>query len=90
MAPCTYIRLALRTTLGGRTHFENLEFTDIDGPAPVDGLFPGQALRFGGLDFIANQMGSYALAKGIQPYRTPRCLTIDRPSLVPRSSILMR
>jgi hypothetical protein len=47
MAPCTYIELALGSALGGRIRFKSLEFTDIDEPAPVNGLLPGQALRLG-------------------------------------------
>ena len=47
MAPCTYVGLALGAPPGGRIHFESLEFTDIDGPAPVDSLLPDQALCFG-------------------------------------------
>ena len=40
MAPCTYVGLALGTAPGGRICFGSLEFTDINGPAPVDGLLP--------------------------------------------------
>ena len=45
MAPCTYVGLALGMALGGRICFGSLEFADIDGPAPVNSLLPGQALR---------------------------------------------
>jgi hypothetical protein len=45
MAPCTYVRLTLGAAPGSCIRFESLEFTDIDGPAPVDGLLPGQAIR---------------------------------------------
>jgi hypothetical protein len=44
MAPCTYIGLALGAAPGGRIRFESLEFADIDGLAPVNGLLPSQAL----------------------------------------------
>ena len=57
MAPCTYVGLALGAAPGGRIRFESLEFADINGPAPVDGLLPGQALRFGDLDFLADRLG---------------------------------
>ena len=57
MAPCTYIGLALGVAPNGCITFGNLEFADIDWPAPVDSLLPGQALRFGDLDFVANHMG---------------------------------
>ena len=42
---------------GSRICFESLEFADIEGPAPVNGLLPGQALRFGDLDFVADLLG---------------------------------
>ena len=57
MAPCIYVGLALGMTLGGRIHFESLEFTDIDGPATVDGFLPDQALRFRDLDLMADRLG---------------------------------
>jgi hypothetical protein len=57
MAPCTYVGLALGTAPSGPIHFESLEFTDINGPAPEDGLLPGQALRFGDLDFVDDRLG---------------------------------
>ena len=57
MAPCTYIRLALGAAPGGRIRFGSLEFTNIDRPAPVDGLLPSQALSFRDLDFVADHMG---------------------------------
>ena len=57
MAPCTYVGLALGETLGSHIRFGNLEFVDIDGLVPVDGLLPGQALRFRDLDFIADHLG---------------------------------
>jgi hypothetical protein len=50
MAPYTQIRLALSTAPDACTQFKSLEFTDIDGPAPVNGLTPDQPLRFGDLD----------------------------------------
>ena len=36
MAPCTYVRHTIGVALDSHTHFRSLEFTDIDGPAPVD------------------------------------------------------
>ena len=64
MAPCTYIRLALGMAPGGRIRFGSLEFADVDGPAPVKGLLPGQALCFGDLDFIADHLGQLRLCEG--------------------------
>jgi hypothetical protein len=64
MAPCTYIRLALGTALGGHICFGSLEFTDIDGPAPVDDLLPSQVLPFRDLDLVADHMGQLCLSKG--------------------------
>ena len=64
MAPCTYAELALGTALAARICFRSLEFADIDEPTPDDGLFPGQALRFGDLDFIADHMGQLRLGEG--------------------------
>ena len=63
MAPCTYVGLALGAAPGGRIRFESLEFADINGPAPVDGLLLGQALRFGDLDFVANRLGRLQLSE---------------------------
>jgi hypothetical protein len=63
MAPCTYVGLALGVTLGGRIRFGSLEFSDIDGPAPVNGLLPGQALRFGDLDFVVDRLGQLWLSE---------------------------
>ena len=57
MAPYTYVGLALGMAPRSRIHFGSLEFSDIDGPAPVNGLLPGQALRFGDLDFLADRLG---------------------------------
>ena len=57
MAPYTYVELALSTAPGDRIHFGSLEFTDINGLAPVDGLIPDQALCFGDLDCVANHLG---------------------------------
>ena len=57
MAPCTYVGHALGMASGSRIYFESLKFTDINGPAPIDGLLPGQALCFGDLDFVANRLG---------------------------------
>ena len=90
MAHCTYVGLALGVPSGGRKCFESLEFTDIDGPAPVDGLFPGQALHFGDLDFIANHMGRLRLSEGNAAL--PHILTSDYGLALasPASSILMR
>jgi hypothetical protein len=61
MAPCTHIGLALSTAPSGHIRFGSLEFTDIDGPAPFDGLIPSQALRFGDLDFVADHLGQLRL-----------------------------
>jgi hypothetical protein len=57
VAPYTYIRLALGAAPGGCIHFGSLEFTDINGPAPVHSLIPSQALRFRDLDFVADHLG---------------------------------
>jgi hypothetical protein len=46
MAPCTHIGLTLDVAPGGRIRFGSLEFADIDGLAPINGLIPSQALRF--------------------------------------------
>jgi hypothetical protein len=54
MAPYTHIGLTLGLALGGRIRFGSLEFADIDGPAPINGLIPSQALCFGDLDFAAD------------------------------------
>jgi hypothetical protein len=61
MAPCTYLGLALGAAPDGRIGFRSLEFADIDGPAPTDGLLPGQALRFGHLDFMVDCLGQLRL-----------------------------
>jgi hypothetical protein len=70
MAPCTYVRLALSTAPDGRIRFGSLEFTDIDGPAPVNSILPGQALRFGDLDFVTDHLGQLRLSeeKAATPY----------------------
>ena len=83
MAPYTYVGLALGAAPGGRICFENLEFADINGPAPVDGLVPGQALRFGDLDLVFDCLGQLRLSES-------RRLITDRPEPVLRSSTLMR
>ena len=57
MAPCTYVGLALGETLGSHIRFGSLEFVNIDGLVPVNGLLLGQALHFGDLDFVANHLG---------------------------------
>ena len=57
MAPYTYVGLALGVAPGGRIHFGSLEFTDINRPAPINGLLPSQALCFRDLDFMANHLG---------------------------------
>ena len=64
MAPCTYVRHTIGVALDSHTHFRSLEFTDIDGPAPVDGFLPSQALRFGDLDFMADRLGQLWLSEG--------------------------
>ena len=63
MAPYTYVGLALDVAHGGRIHFESLEFADIDRPAPVNSLLPGQALCFRDLDFIADHLGQLRLSE---------------------------
>jgi hypothetical protein len=63
MAPCTYVGLALSAALGNRIHFKSLEFADIDGLAPVNGLLPGQALCFEDLDFVADHIGQLWLSE---------------------------
>ena len=57
MAPYTRIVLALGVAPGGRIRFRSLEFADINGPTPINGLIPGQALRSWDLDFIADRLG---------------------------------
>jgi hypothetical protein len=57
MAPYTHIGLPLGVAPGGRIYFGSLEFANIDGPTPVNGLIPGQALCFGDLDFVADRLG---------------------------------
>jgi hypothetical protein len=57
MAPCTYVGLALSEAPSGHILFGSLKFVNIDGPAPVDSLIPGQALRFGDLDFVVDHLG---------------------------------
>ena len=64
MAPYTNIGLALGVAPDGCIHFGSLEFTDSDGPGPVPCLLPGQALRFGDLDFIGNRLGQLCLHEG--------------------------
>jgi hypothetical protein len=49
---------------GGRNCYGSLEFTGINGIAPIDSLLPGQALRFEDLDFIADHMGQLRLKEG--------------------------
>jgi hypothetical protein len=63
MAPGTYVELVLSAALGSRIRFGSPEFADIDGSAPVNGLLPGQALRFGDLDFIADRLGQLWLSE---------------------------
>jgi hypothetical protein len=63
MAPCTYVGLALGAALGGRICFRSLEFSDIDRSTPVNGLLPGQALRFEDLDFVADRLGQLRLSE---------------------------
>ena len=61
MAPCTYIRLTLGVAPGDRIRFRSLEFTDINGLAPIHGLISGQALCFRDLDFVADRLGQLRL-----------------------------
>jgi hypothetical protein len=63
MAPCTYVGLALGMAPGGCIRFGSLEFTKIDGLAPVNSLLLGQALRFGDLDFVTDHLGQLRLSK---------------------------
>ena len=63
MAPFTYVGLALGASPGGRIRFRSLEFTDINRPAPVDGLLASQTLRFGDLDFMADRLGQLRLSE---------------------------
>ena len=83
MAPCTYIGLALGVALDGRIYFRSIAFADIDGPAPINGLLPGQALCFGDLDFVADLLGQLRLSEEnvAPPYIST--LIIDRPTPVP-------
>ena len=64
MAPCTYIELALGATLGGRTHFGSLEFTNANGPTVAFSLLPSQALCSEDLDFIADHLRQLCLSEG--------------------------
>jgi hypothetical protein len=63
MAPYTHIRLALGAAPDGRIRFKSLEFANIDRLAPVNGLIPSQALRFGDLYFVANHLGQLRLSE---------------------------
>jgi hypothetical protein len=63
MAPHTYIKLALGVALGGRIRFVSLELANIDGPALVNGLLSGQALRFEDLDFVTVRLGQLWLSE---------------------------
>ena len=63
MAPYTHIGLALGVAPSSRIRFESLEFADIDGLAPINGLIPGQALCFGDLDFVADHQGQLWLSE---------------------------
>ena len=63
LAPYTYVGLALGTAPDGHISFGSLEFTDIDGPAPVNSLLPGQALCSRDLDFVADCLGQLWLSK---------------------------
>ena len=64
MSPFTYVGLALGVALGGCVHFGSLKFADIDGPAPVNGLLHGQALRSRDLGFTADHMSQLHLYEG--------------------------
>ena len=63
MAPYTHIELALAAAPSSRIRLESLEFTDIDGPAPINGLIPSQNLCFGDLDFVADCLGQLQLSE---------------------------
>jgi hypothetical protein len=63
VAPCTYIGLAFGAAPGDCIHFGSLEFTDINGLAPVLSLIPVQALHFRDPDFIADHQGQPRLSK---------------------------
>ena len=75
---------------GGRIRFGSHEFTDIDGPAPVNSLLSGQALRSKDLDFIADNLGPLQLSEENGLRHTSRCSIMDWPVLAQRSLILMR
>ena len=57
MAPYTYVRFALGMAPSGHIHFGSLEFADINGLAPVDGLLLGLVLCFGDMDIVADRLG---------------------------------
>ena len=90
MAPCTYVGLALGTALGGRICFRSLEFANVDGPAPINGLLPSQALRFGDLDFIADHQGQLCLDEGNAALPHISTLNYGMAHAGSRSLILMR
>ena len=52
MAPRTFDRLIHGTASGGRICLGNPEFANIDGPAPMFALGPGQVLLLGVLDSV--------------------------------------
>jgi hypothetical protein len=89
MAPCTYVGLALGAAPSGRIRFKSLEFTNIDELAPIKGLLHEQALRFGDLDFMVDSLGHLWLNEENVAPCTSRCLIMDWPELVLRSSTLM-
>jgi hypothetical protein len=63
MDPYTYVRLAFGIAPGDCIHFRSLEFANINRLAPIDGLLPGQALRFGELEFMVDHLGRLRLSK---------------------------
>ena len=75
MAPCTYVGRALGMPPYGRIHFGSLEFANVHGPAPIDGIILGQALRSGDLDFVADHLGQLWLSE--ENVAPPHISTLD-------------
>ena len=86
MAPCTYIRLTLGVAPGDRIRFRSLEFTDINGLAPIHGLISGQALCFRDLDFVADRLGQLWLSE--ENVASPHISMLDHGPTQARGAIV--